>query len=120
MAKKKDTLKDLSDFMKNQPQQDDENQDFMKKKPTKLAAVEKMKDEVEKLSELPAGSVLENELVKLIKKIADAANVPPRQVLYNICEAVIENEPEKSGSDIMLSNTILFLKHHDLITDKLK
>jgi len=78
-----------------------------------------MKDEVEKLSELPAGRVLESELVKLIKKIADTADVPPRQVLYNICEAVIENEPDKIGSDIMLSNTILFLKHHELITDKI-
>jgi len=119
MAKKKDTLKDLSDFMKNQPKPEDENQDFMKKKPTNLAAVEKMKDEVEKLTELQAGSVLEKDVVNLIQKIADAAKIPVRQVLYNICDEALEHVDDKNGSDIMLSNTILFLKHHELITEKL-
>ena len=70
MAKKKETLKDLSEFMKNQPKETNKAEDFMDQKPTLLAEVEKLKSEVDALQQLPADSLHEKEVVALIQKIA--------------------------------------------------
>lgn len=119
MAKKKDTLKDLNDFMKNQNVPADEGGDFMNKKPTVLANIEKLRSDVETLAALPVGSLHEAEIVKLIQKISESAGLSSRQVLFNIAEKVLEETQEKDHIDILFENHISFLKYHQLVIDKL-
>ncbi|WKK82791.1 hypothetical protein [Marivirga arenosa] len=121
MAKKKDTLKDLNDFMKNQSTDSkSEDQDYLSKKPTQLAEVEALKDEIKKMDELAEGSLSENEIASFIQKVADAHNISSRQVLYRVCEKVLENVKDREAADIMLENMVLYLKHQDLLLEKLK
>ncbi|MGM0580003.1 MAG: hypothetical protein ACQETL_04950 [Bacteroidota bacterium] len=121
MAKKKDTLKDLNEFMKSQsPKEEGDNKDYISKKPTTLAEVESLKSEVQKLNDLPEGSLFENEIAGFIKKVANAHQISERQVLYKVCEKVLDQIKQKESSDIMLENMVLYLHHQDLIMDKLK
>ncbi|WKK86496.1 hypothetical protein QYS48_06035 [Marivirga arenosa] len=121
MAKKKDTLKDLNDFMKNQSTDSkSEDQDYLSKKPTQLAEVEALKDEIKKMDELAEGSLSENEIASFIQKVADAHNISSRQVLYRVCEKVLEDVKDREAADIMLENMVLYLKHQDLLLEKLK
>ena len=76
MAKKKDTLKDLNEFMKSQsPKEESDNKDFINKKPTTLAEVESLKSEVQKLNNLPEGALLEDEISDFIKKVANTHQI---------------------------------------------
>lgn len=121
MAKKKDTLKDLNEFMKSQsPKEEGESKDFISKKPTTLAEVESLKSEVQKLNSLPEGSLNEDEITAFIQKVANANQISERQVLYRVCEKVLGQLENKEGSDIMLENMVLYLQHQDLILEKLK
>jgi hypothetical protein len=113
MVKKKETLKDLSEFMKNQPKEMTQDQHFLDRKPTNLARVEKLKSEVDKLQHLPANSLHEKEIVSLIQTIAENA------VLFSIAEKLMEEEKEKDYIDILFENNISFLKYHQLVIDKL-
>lgn len=121
MAKKKDTLKDLNEFMKNQSGlSDDANEDFLQKKPTLLADVTSLKYEINRLEELPEGALQEEEIAKLIQKIADSAGISNRQVLFRICEKVLNAQEKSQASDIMLLNMVTYLRHQDLILAELK
>lgn len=121
MAKKKDTLKDLNEFMKSQsPKEEGDGKDFISKKPTTLAEVESLKSEVQKLNKLPDGALLEDEIAAFIKKVANTHQISERQVLYKVCEKVLEQIKQKEGSDIMLENMVLYLHHQDLLLEKLK
>lgn len=121
MAKKKDTLKDLNEFMKSQsPQEEGGSKDFISKKPTNLAEVESLKSEVQKLNNLPEGAFLEDEIAGFIKKIANAHQISERQVLYGICEKVLGQLENKEGADIILENMVLYFQHQDLLMEKLK
>jgi EAL domain-containing protein (putative c-di-GMP-specific phosphodiesterase class I) len=119
MVKKKETLKDLSEFMKNQPKEMTQDQHFLDRKPTNLARVEKLKSEVDKLQHLPANSLHEKEIVSLIQTIAENAGLSSRQVLFSIAEKLMEEEKEKDYIDILFENNISFLKYHQLLIDKL-
>ncbi|WP_375579700.1 hypothetical protein ABWH96_01075 [Marivirga tractuosa] len=121
MAKKKDTLKDLNEFMKNQPAQSgEEKEDYLSKKPTRLAEVEALKSEIKRLDDLPEGALNEDEIANLINKVAKSHELTSRQVLYRVCEKVLTQQKEKEGSDILLENLIIYLQHQDLIMEKLK
>jgi len=121
MAKKKDTLKDLNEFMKSQsPKEEDESKDFISKKPTSLAEVESLKSEVQKLNKLPEGALLEDEIAAFIKKVANAHHISERQVLYKVCEKVLDQIKQKESSDIILENMVLYLHHQDLLLEQLK
>ncbi len=120
MAKKKDTLKDLNEFMKQQPDHNADEQGFMNKTPTNLAKVEKLSDDIKALNNLPAGSLHEADVASLIKNIANANETSQRQVLFSIIEKVLSVNEDKDGIDIMLLNQVLFLRQHDLIIEKLK
>ncbi|WP_340152889.1 hypothetical protein [uncultured Marivirga sp.] len=121
MAKKKDTLKDLNEFMKNQaPGSGDESKDYLSKKPTQLAEVEALKSEIKKLDNLPEGALHEDEVAKFILKAAKIHGLSSRQVLYKVCEKVLAQQDEKEGSDILLENLIVYLQHQDLILEKLR
>ena len=120
MAKKKDTLKDLNDFMSSQSKENaPENQDYLSKKPTQLAEVEALQDEVKKMEELPDGALNENEIASFIEKIAKAHDLSSRQILYRVCEKVLANVKEREGADIILENMVLYLKHQDLLSAKI-
>lgn len=121
MAKKKDTLKDLNEFMKNQPAQSgEEKEDYLSKKPTRLAEVEALKSEIKRLDDLPDGALNEDEIANLISKVANIHELSSRQVLYRVCDKVLAQQKEKEGSDIILENLIIYLQHQDLIMEKLK
>ncbi|MBK6267141.1 hypothetical protein JKA74_19005 [Marivirga sp. S37H4] len=120
MAKKKDTLKDLNEFMKNQPSQKDGDESYLEKKPTSLAEVERLKSDLKKLDELPDGALNEDLLAGFIHKIASAQQLSPRQVLFRLCERTLDMQEESDSSDIMLLNTILYIKQNDLLVEKLK
>ena len=121
MAKKKDTLKDLNEFMKSQsPKEEDENKDYISKKPTALAAIESIQSEVQKLNALPEGSLNEDEIASFINKVAKTHQISERQVLYRICKKVLDHLTDKDSADIMLENMVLYLQHQDLIMEKLK
>ena len=117
MAKKKQTLKDLNDFMKNEGVKENEEQDFMSKKPTVLANVEKLRSDVDKLAALPANSLYEKEIVELITKVAEAAELSPRHILFNVVESVLENQKDKDAIDLLLENNIALLKYHQSLID---
>lgn len=119
MAKKKDTLKDLNEFMKNQDLQKDAGDSFMDKKPTLLANIEKLHSEVEKLDKLPKDSLYESDIIKLIQKVAEASTLSPRHILFNIVEQVLAEQKDKDHIDILFENHVSFLKYHQLIMDKL-
>ncbi|HET8858453.1 hypothetical protein [Marivirga sp.] len=121
MAKKKDTLKDLNEFMKSQSTESrDEKEDYLSKKPTQLADVEALKVEIQKLDNLPEGTLNEEEIANFILKVSQSHNLSSRQVLYRVCEKVLEKQKDKEGSDIILENLIVFLQHQDLIIEKMK
>lgn len=120
MVKKKDTLKDLNEFMKNQPLKGEEDTPYLDKKPTSLAEVERLKADIKKLEELPEGALNEDKIAELISKTAQTHGLSQRQVLFSICEKVLNHQKEADSADIMLLNTILYLKHTDLVLSKLK
>ncbi len=120
MAKKKDTLKDLNEFMKNQPVNKADDESYLEKKPTSLAEVERLQSHIKKLDELPAGALNEDKLAEFIHKISESTQISPRQILFKVCEKVLESQEEIESSDIMLLNTILYIKQNDLIVEKLK
>lgn len=120
MAKKKDTLKDLNEFMKSQsPKEEVDSKDFISKKPTTLAEIESLKSDVQKLNDLPEGALLEDEIADFIKKVANTRQISERQVLYKVCEKVLGQLENKEGADIILENMVLYLHQQDLITEKL-
>jgi EAL domain-containing protein (putative c-di-GMP-specific phosphodiesterase class I) len=119
MAKKKETLKDLSEFMKNQPKDNKIDEHFLDQKPTSLAKVEKLKSEVDELHRLPPDSLHEKEIVALIRTIAETAGISSREVLFNIAEKLMEDQKEKDHIDILFENNISFLKYHQQVIDKL-
>ncbi|GAA5033979.1 hypothetical protein GCM10011506_26860 [Marivirga lumbricoides] len=120
MIKKKDTLKDLNEFMRNQPLKEEEETSYLEKKPTALAEVERLKEDIKKLEELPEGALNEDKIAELISKTALTHGLSERQVLFNICEKVLNTLKETDSADVMLHNTILYLKHTDLVLSKLK
>jgi type II secretory pathway component PulM len=121
MAKKKDTLKDLNEFMKNQPTGAGEGtQDYLSKKPTQLAEVEALKSEIQKLNDIPEGALSEEEVANFIVKVSKAHQLSARQVLYRVCEKVLSQVEEKEGGDILLENLIVYLQHQDLLLEKIK
>jgi hypothetical protein len=121
MSKKKDTLKDLNEFMKNQPAASEEtDKDYLSKNPTRLAEVEALKSEVKRLEQLPEGALNEGEIASFIIKVAKSHDLSSRQVLYRICEKVLAQEENREGADILLENLIIYLQHQDLLLQKLK
>lgn len=120
MVKKKDTLKDLNEFMKNQPMKGEEDAPYLEKKPTSLAEVERLKEDIKKLEALPEGALNEGKVAELIAKTAKTHGISQRQVLFSICEKALNNQEQTDSADIMLLNTILYLKHTDLVLSKLK
>lgn len=121
MAKKgKNTLKDLNEFMKNQPKGEEGSSDFMEKKPTTLVEIEGVEKQLKELQALPEDALKEDALANFILQIANAHNISARKVLYKICEAVIDKTGKQESTDIMLMNTILYLSHHESIVEKLR
>lgn len=122
MAKKKDTLKDLNEFMKSKETKGTakEKNDFLSKKPTQLVDVEGVKSEIAALQEIPDGALGEEDIAKLIQKIADTQGVAARQILFRVCDKVIESADSKEASDILLQNIVLYLNHQDLLLQRLK
>lgn len=121
MAKKKDTLKDLNEFMKNQSSESrDDDQDYLAKKPTQLAEVEALRSEINKWDNLEDGALHEEEISNFILKVAKTHGLSSRQVLYRVCEKVLAQQETKEGSDILLENLIVYLQHQDLILEKLR
>ncbi|WP_296618436.1 hypothetical protein [Marivirga sp.] len=121
MAKKKDTLKDLNEFMKSQSTGAEEGKgDYLSKQPTRLAEVEALKSEIKSLDKLPEGALNEEEITNLILKVAKSHELSSRQVLYRVCEKVLAQQEDKEGADIVLENLIIYLQHQDLILEKIK
>jgi type II secretory pathway component PulM len=121
MAKKKDTLKDLNEFMKSQsPESGNEDKDYLSKKPTQLAEVEALRSEIKTLDNLAEGALHEDEISDFILKVAKTHGLSARQVLYRVCEKVLIQQESKEGSDILLENLIVYLQHQDLILEKLR
>ena len=121
MAKKKDTLKDLNEFMKNQsPETGAEKEDYLSKKPTQLADIEALKSEIKRLEQLPEGALNEDEIANFIIKVAKSHELSSRQILYRVCEKVLAQVDDKEGSDIVLENLIVYLEHQDLLLSKIR
>jgi type II secretory pathway component PulM len=121
MAKKKDTLKELNEFMKSQsPKSTGEDQDYLSQKPTRLAEVDSLKSELRQLNTLPEGALNENEITDFIIKVANAHNITARQVLFRVCEKVISKLESKESTDIIFENMVIYLQHQDLLMEKLK
>jgi len=121
MAKKKDTLKDLNEFMKNQPATSrEENKDYLSKEPTRLANIEALKEDLQKLDDLPQGALNEDKIADFILNVAKTNDLSSRQVLYRVCEKVLSQEENREAADILLENLILYLRHQDLVLEKIR
>lgn len=82
--------------MKSQSSKEEsESNGFISKKPTTLAEVELLKSEVQKLNTLPEGALLEEEIADFIKKVANTHQISERQVLYKVCEKVLDQIKQK-------------------------
>ncbi len=119
MAKKKDTLKDLNEFMRSQGAKTADEDSYLDQKPTSLAEVERLKVEAKKLDELAPGALQEDDIAKLILKISETHELSSRHILFKVCEKVLQSKENLDSSDIMLLNTILYLHHNDLLVQKL-
>ncbi|MCC5919687.1 MAG: hypothetical protein LAT68_05995 [Cyclobacteriaceae bacterium] len=110
MAKKKNTLSDLSKFLKEKGKsEEDENEDFYEKAPEKLVNVKKLdSDLVPDLSQLSAA------LQKLYQEDASEGF----DQLLEVILAVLGDE-EENAEALSLINHALYLKHVKLIKDKL-
>ncbi|HAA11862.1 MAG TPA: hypothetical protein DCE41_09255 [Cytophagales bacterium] len=120
-AKKgKDTLKDLSKFLKDQdeaPAGDEENSDeFLSSKPKTLVNVSKLQDELAKAGGDPDQEFLVNAVVKL----AQLEGSTPQTVLYNLVEGVLSKLENPEPGDLLMLSSVQYLSHNRRIDSKLQ
>lgn len=108
---KKNTLSDLNEFLKNQPQNSNEasassEQEFLKSKNTFLAKIEKKSHWDEPQLKAAAEKVALN-----LREIAAKEGLSAHQLLIASGIFEIENREALQASDLLLLNTLLFLQH---------
>lgn len=109
MTKKgKTTLKDLDQFLKQQP--------------NTLVDVEKVEGERSSETDTISESepLTESDLVDLITGYAENAGKPLSQVLYEIITLSLNEKSAQTPSELMLLNTVNYLAHADALTAQLK
>jgi len=120
-AKKgKDTLKDLSKFLKDQdeaPASGEENSDeFLSSKPKTLVNVSKLQDELAKAGGNPDQDFLINAVVKL----AQLQDSSPQSVLYSLVEGVLSKIENPEPGDLLMLSSVQYLSHNRRIDAKLQ
>lgn len=121
-AKKgKDTLKDLSNFLKDQgsPEAEDspkgDADSFLSSKPSTLVNVSKLQEALGEAHQDPNESFL----VEAVQKLAEMENRPVREVLFSLVEAVFAKSNGLSAADLMLLTTVQYLSHSQQVDNKL-
>ena len=99
MAKKgKSTLKDLDQFLKQQPNQ--------------LVNVETASAGAN--TDEPATDVLTPELVaQVVERLAAQQGQSISQTVANVVAILLNDRQDTTASELMLQNTLLFLQHHE-------
>ena len=106
MSKKKNTLKDLNEFLKQQA--------ATLVSPSKLTEepATKITEEAEKISptseQLSPAQIVEN-----LKSLSAQQGIPFRQQFYDLIIQTIESQDQSLPEDKMLINTALYLKSGD-------
>lgn len=105
MSKKKNTLKDLDEFLKQQA--------------ATIVAPAKLSDKIEDISGTGQPQVVTEALPELqsiieeLTRLSGKAHTGFRNTLYDLILHSVECQPEKQPEDAVLINTILYLKSGD-------
>ena len=92
--------------------------EFLKKDPNSLADVDKLSSHSgESLSEVDVS--LEG-IQSMVRRLASQENESETQTLLKVILKVLEEKTEESASDILLTNTALYLQHAERTGEKLK
>ena len=106
---KKNTLKDLNEFMKQNPGQQEEGKDFASASPKQLSDVEEAQQS-SSAADTPLG---------VIQQYAKVNDLNERLGLLSfILEVLDQKSSDLNSSDLMLKNTALYLQHiEQLLSD---
>lgn len=120
MSRKKNTLKDLDEFLKQQAatlvNPTPLSEKVGKEKPVKKEAgvrAEKASPEIQKTPAENVGDISSEKLLKNLIALADQQGELFRHTLYELIIRVVESRGEYSPEDRMLINTALYLKSGD-------
>jgi hypothetical protein len=104
MSKKKNTLKDLDEFLKQQAATLVSPERISEKHPTS-------EPEVTAPSPAAAKTVSTTSIINDLRLLAASRNIAFKDELYDVVLAALEQERDFSPEDKMLINSILYIKH---------
>jgi len=112
----KNTLKDLNQFLQDHKEEEIDSsnvgnkEDFLQQKPNALVAVAKAGES--ELQELPT-------LINKIEQISKEKNLPVREILFQLIQALYNQSEQLNATDVMLLNTVLYLQHNEQVKSDL-
>jgi inosine-uridine nucleoside N-ribohydrolase len=121
MSKKKNTLKDLDEFLKQQaativtPENLSQQVNEIPSVKSNAVPVAKEQKTAATQSEISSTKILED-----LKKLAEKNGASFRKEFYDIIIKTLETERDASSEDMMLINTALYLKHGDNWKDRIR
>lgn len=119
MAKaKKNTLNDLSDFLKSGSTEitsETVGDDYLKAKPHTLVEVEKVASSMD-----TEGDWTETRIISEIKSLAEKNDEDVRFMLFRVVQKVIGEKESINSSDLMFTNMALYLEHVEKMGESYK
>jgi hypothetical protein len=109
MSKKKNTLKDLDEFLKQQA--------ATLVEPTRLA---EEKSEVAKPEVVVSEQSTQETILQSLRALSKESGTEFRANFYNLILKAIEEQPQSRPEDKMLVNTVLYLQHQDNWKDAIR
>jgi len=117
MSKKKNTLQDLNEFLKQQAATLVSPEKLGEKFPESAVVTNPTSDPV--IPEPTVDTVSPNKLLLDLKTLANSDSLPLREKLYDVIIQVLESQSQTSPEDKMLINTALYLKHGENWKEKI-
>lgn len=93
--------------------------EFLKKDPNSLADVDKLSGHTAESSAASAELSLDG-IQNMIRRLARQGNESETQTLLKVILKVMDEKTEENASDILLTNTALYLQHAERTGEKLK
>jgi len=121
MSKKKNTLKDLDEFLKQQaativtPENLSQQVNEIPSVKSNAVPVAKEQKTAATQSEISSTKILED-----LKKLAEKNGASFRKEFYDLIIKTLETQRDASSEDMMLINTALYLKHGDNWKDRIR
>ncbi|MGK7393735.1 MAG: hypothetical protein ACNS62_04145 [Candidatus Cyclobacteriaceae bacterium M3_2C_046] len=113
MAKptKKNTLSDLSSFLKEKSGAPaaEQDQDFLSSQPHSLVEIPSIEESLKDIQANP--SQADAIISQIILDTAKAHGQDARQLLFKVIQRVLDDKPQQNASDVMLQNMVLYLSY---------